>query len=95
MQPTFTQELLSQDNMEPDQPGPLSDLTMAQNVPKTIRTKRPAKKTRLLLDARTELTDEELKVILGLFPSDNYSRCYRPLESSTFRDRDSSKKRLK
>ncbi|KAF8922569.1 hypothetical protein CPB85DRAFT_60827 [Mucidula mucida] len=61
MQPTFTQELLSQDNMEPDQPGPLSDLTMAQNVPKTIRTKRPAKKTRLLLDARTELTDEELK----------------------------------
>ncbi|KAF9044550.1 hypothetical protein BDZ89DRAFT_1059027 [Hymenopellis radicata] len=59
--PTFTQELLSQDNMEPEQPGPLADLTMAQNLPKTTRNKRPAKKTRLLLDARTELTDEELK----------------------------------
>ena len=61
---TFTQELLSQDNMEAIQP--FADVTKEQNRPDTIQKKKPVKKTRLLLDARTELTDEELKVSSSL-----------------------------
>lgn len=68
--------LLSQDEQ---QPGPLSDITALnrnqENIP--IKTKKP-KKTRLLLDARTELTDEELKVspmmTQALQCGNNYSR---------------------
>ncbi|KAJ8702579.1 R8 protein [Pleurotus ostreatus] len=56
---SFSRMLLSQDEQ---QPGPLSDITALnrnqENIPNKM--KKP-KKTRLLLDARTELTDEELK----------------------------------
>ncbi|KAK0208222.1 Rec8 like protein-domain-containing protein [Desarmillaria ectypa] len=54
---TFSQQLLSQD-AEPVQP--LKDVTQHfQNA--SAPTQKKIKKTRLLLDARTELTDEELK----------------------------------
>ncbi|KAG7450531.1 uncharacterized protein BT62DRAFT_520092 [Guyanagaster necrorhizus] len=54
---TFSEQLLSQD-VEPVQP--LQDVTQQfQNASAPIQKK--IKKTRLLLDARTELTDEELK----------------------------------
>ncbi|KAK0465040.1 Rec8 like protein-domain-containing protein [Desarmillaria tabescens] len=54
---TFSQQLLSQD-AEPVQP--LQDITQQfQNA--SAPAQKKIKKTRLLLDARTELTDEELK----------------------------------
>ncbi|KAG5221915.1 isopentenyl-diphosphate delta-isomerase [Salix suchowensis] len=56
---SFSRMLLSQDEQHP---RPLSDITALnrnqENIPNKM--KKP-KKTRLLLDARTELTDEELK----------------------------------
>ncbi|CAK5280528.1 unnamed protein product [Mycena citricolor] len=57
--PTFSQQLLSQDREESQLP--LQDITEQNREPGNRATKK-VKKTRLLLDARTELTDEELKL---------------------------------
>ncbi|KAF8213061.1 Rec8 like protein-domain-containing protein [Mycena galopus ATCC 62051] len=60
---SFSRMLLSQDEepQEPQEPqGPLVDVTANDQNQKNIGPKK-VKKTRLLLDARTELTDDELK----------------------------------
>ena len=50
-------------SQDEQQPGPLSDITTLNRNQENIPNKmKKLKKTRLLLDARTELTDEELKV---------------------------------
>lgn len=41
---------------------PLQDVTAPDNEQQPVGPKNQKKRTRLLLDARTELTDEELKV---------------------------------
>ncbi|KAJ6621737.1 hypothetical protein B0H10DRAFT_2017274 [Mycena sp. CBHHK59/15] len=56
---SFSRMLLSQD-LDQDQPQPLLDVT-THNQNQGNRGIKKVKKTRLLLDARTELTDEELK----------------------------------
>jgi len=57
---SFSQLLLSQDI---DQPQPLSDITREDsNRQNQDDPPKKVKRTRLLLDARTELTDDELKV---------------------------------
>lgn len=58
---SFSRNLLSQDNV-PLQP--LRDITTEQlNRKNQAEPSKKLKRTRLLLDARTELTDEELKVV--------------------------------
>ncbi|KIY71651.1 hypothetical protein CYLTODRAFT_487083 [Cylindrobasidium torrendii FP15055 ss-10] len=59
---TFNQEIMSQDDLAAVNASlsPLADVTGDHNR-KTTNPKK-SKKTRLLLDARTELTDEELKL---------------------------------
>ena len=59
---SFSRQLLSQDN---EALQPLRDIT-AEELNKINRAEPPKKlkRARVLLDARTELTDEELKVIL-------------------------------
>lgn len=54
---SFSRLLLSQDS----QSVPLRDVTPINQVPPVNKAKK-LKRTRLLLDARTELTDEELKI---------------------------------
>jgi hypothetical protein len=56
---SFSRLLLSQD----EEPQPLIDIT-AKDQNQNNREIRKIKRTRLVLDARTELTDEELKVTL-------------------------------
>ncbi|KAF9526495.1 Rec8 like protein-domain-containing protein [Crepidotus variabilis] len=57
---SFSRQLLSQD-LEPFMP--LRDITAeARNKENQLEPSKKLKRTRLLLDARTELTDEELKV---------------------------------
>jgi meiotic recombination protein REC8 len=57
---SFSQLLLSQDI---DQPQPLSNITREDsNRQNQDDPPKKVKRTRLLLDARTELTDDELKV---------------------------------
>lgn len=57
---SFSVQLLSQDR---EQPQPLKDITTAeQNNANQENPTKKVKRTRLLLDARTELTDDELKV---------------------------------
>lgn len=57
---SFSQLLLSQDI---DQPQPLSNITKEDfNRQNQDNPPKKVKRTRLLLDARTELTDDELKV---------------------------------
>lgn len=63
---SFSRLLLSQDE---EFPQPLLDITPGDQ--NQININKPAKKvkrTRLLLDARTELTDDELKVKLSTLP---------------------------
>ncbi|KAJ7103545.1 Rec8 like protein-domain-containing protein [Mycena belliarum] len=55
---SFSRMLLSQDE-EPQMP--LNDVTAINDQNQIRRSVKTAKKTRLLLDARTELTDDELK----------------------------------
>lgn len=56
---TFSAQLLSQDQ----EPLPLRDITTEeQNKANQENPIKKAKRTRLLLDARTELTDDELRV---------------------------------
>ena len=70
---TFSAQLLSQDQ----EPLPLRDITTEeQNKANEANPTKKVKRTRLLLDARTELTDDELRVrfmrfvlILPLFNS--------------------------
>lgn len=61
---SFAQLFLSQDDQFVRAPTPLADITTTnQNKNKRkVPPKKIHKQTRLLLDARTELTDEELKV---------------------------------
>ncbi len=57
---TFSRQLLSQDA---EQFQPLRDITAEElNRRNQVEPVKKLKRTRLLLDARTELTDEELKV---------------------------------
>lgn len=69
------------------QPNP-DDSLQGEAQPKL---KKKAKRVRLLLDARTELTDEELKVSTTLTANTSSSsvRCarFRPPEPTTWRDR--------
>ncbi|KAJ3779208.1 Rec8 like protein-domain-containing protein [Lentinula raphanica] len=59
---SFAQQLLSQDDELPRaETAPLADVTEDQNTNKPVK-KKTHKRLRLLLDARTELTDEELKI---------------------------------
>ncbi|KIK70969.1 hypothetical protein GYMLUDRAFT_254265 [Collybiopsis luxurians FD-317 M1] len=59
---SFAQLLLSQDEQLPEpEPVPLADVTTNHRNDANKR-KKPQKRTRLLLDARTELTDDELKI---------------------------------
>ncbi|KAJ3751978.1 hypothetical protein EV360DRAFT_56004 [Lentinula raphanica] len=59
---SFAQQLLSQDDELPRaETVPLADVTEDQNTNKPVK-KKTHKRLRLLLDARTELTDEELKI---------------------------------
>ncbi|KAG6813801.1 hypothetical protein H0H92_007213 [Tricholoma furcatifolium] len=53
----YSQSLFTQD----DRPGPLLDITFNEQHHPTTDTQRSKKRRRLLLDARTELTDDELK----------------------------------
>ena len=56
---SFSAQLLSQDQ----EPLPLRDITTEeQNKANQANPIKKAKRTRLLLDARTELTDDELRV---------------------------------
>ena len=55
---SFSRLLLSQDL----DPQPLDDITIEEQGGANRGDGRKNKRTRLLLDARTELTDEELKV---------------------------------
>ena len=56
---SFSAQLLSQDQ----EPLPLRDITTEeQNKANQVNPIKKAKRTRLLLDARTELTDDELRV---------------------------------
>jgi hypothetical protein len=56
---TFSAQLLSQDQ----EPLPLRDITTEeQNKANQANPFKKTKRTRLLLDARTELTDDELRV---------------------------------
>ncbi|KAJ3790980.1 Rec8 like protein-domain-containing protein [Lentinula aff. detonsa] len=67
----FAQLLLSQDEELPQaEPVPLADVTAGQNTNKPI--KKSHKRTRLLLDARTELTDDELKIARAQYLSGQY-----------------------
>jgi len=60
---SFSRLLLSQDI---DQPQPLRDVTQEEvNRKNQDDPPKKVKRTRLLLDARTELTDDELKVFTG------------------------------
>jgi hypothetical protein len=62
---SFSAQLLSQDQ-EP--PVPLRDITTEeQNNANQANPIKKAKRTRLLLDARTELTDDELRVCFMYF----------------------------
>ncbi|KAJ3750433.1 Rec8 like protein-domain-containing protein [Lentinula detonsa] len=67
----FAQLLLSQDEELPQADlVPLADVTAGQNTDKPI--KKSHKRTRLLLDARTELTDDELKIARAQYLSGQY-----------------------
>jgi hypothetical protein len=57
---SFARAFLSQDMMDDEIRQPLADIT-AENQ-QIDKPERKRKRARLLLDARTELTDEELKV---------------------------------
>lgn len=58
---SFSRQLLSQDN---ETSQPLRDITTDErNRENQAVPSKKLKRTRLLLDARTELTDEELKVV--------------------------------
>jgi len=64
---SFSRQLLSQD-IEPFQP--LRDITSKErNKENQAMPTKKLKRTRLLLDARTELTDEELKVLFSFHSS--------------------------
>ncbi|GLB36139.1 putative N terminus of Rad21 / Rec8 like protein [Lyophyllum shimeji] len=68
---SFSQLLLSQDA----QPAPLNDVTMEVQSRTNAGIKK-TKKTRLLLDARTELTDDELKTArMQYLQTQNLLRC--------------------
>jgi meiotic recombination protein REC8, fungi type len=68
---SFSAQLLSQDQ---EQPLPLRDITTEeQNKSNQADPTKKAKRTRLLLDARTELTDDELRVRFYAFKFDGYS----------------------
>ncbi|KAG6890416.1 hypothetical protein C0995_008770 [Termitomyces sp. Mi166 len=54
---SFSRLLLTQD----DVPTPLHDITLEEHGRTNANLKKPKKITRLLLDARTELTDDELR----------------------------------
>ncbi|KAJ3909511.1 Rec8 like protein-domain-containing protein [Lentinula edodes] len=69
---SFAQLLLSQDDGLLLEPALLADVTSGhKNVDKPPK-KKTHKRTRLLLDARTELTDDELKIARAQYLSDQY-----------------------
>ncbi|KAF5385389.1 hypothetical protein D9615_001513 [Tricholomella constricta] len=63
---SFSHLLLSQD----EQPMPLNDITLEEQIQANSNLKK-MKKARLLLDARTELTDDELKARCYLTSTSN------------------------
>ncbi|KAJ3937794.1 MAG: Rec8 like protein-domain-containing protein [Lentinula lateritia] len=69
---SFAQLLLSQDDGLLLEPALLADVTSGhKNVDKPPK-KKTHKRTRLLLDARTELTDDELKIARAQYLSEQY-----------------------
>ncbi|KAF9076275.1 Rec8 like protein-domain-containing protein [Rhodocollybia butyracea] len=73
---SFAQQLLSQDE-DLFQPvsRPLADVTMNhQNNTNKAQPKKTLKRTRLLLDVRTELTEEETKIARAQYLADQYSQ---------------------
>ncbi|KAJ4486110.1 Rec8 like protein-domain-containing protein [Lentinula aciculospora] len=69
---SFVHLLLSQDEeIRQSESAPLADVTASrQNTGKPL--KKTHKRTRLLLDARTELTDDELKIARAQYLSEQY-----------------------
>ncbi|KAJ3513821.1 hypothetical protein NLJ89_g2734 [Agrocybe chaxingu] len=84
---SFSRLLLSQDL---DQMQPLKDITAEERNRENRRTPRQKlKRTRLLLDARTELTDEELKVARAKYLESQYALRREFMQKR--RERDSGK----
>ncbi|CAA7265812.1 unnamed protein product [Cyclocybe aegerita] len=67
---SFSRLLLSQDL---EQVQPLKDITAERNRENQGTPRQKLKRTRLLLDARTELTDEELKVARAKYLESQYA----------------------
>ncbi|KAJ3883395.1 Rec8 like protein-domain-containing protein [Lentinula edodes] len=69
---SFAQLLLSQDDGLLPEPALLADVTSGHKNVDQPPKKKTHKRTRLLLDARTELTDDELKIARAQYLSEQY-----------------------